>query len=233
MKTLLIILVSALPAASQDITISIGTSHYLGDLGGNKGIGRNGLKDFNLKSTGVSFGVTAKIKNPLRRSIPEEEGVSKTGQSKVNHFYEFQINYITLHDDDKYAKLDGDSWYRWIRGYKFRTSIIELSILKSIELWQVISLSTGFSSFWVCNMTKEERATSNVQFGVPITGSIKGDCLGLKAIGLNITWRKCFTDYLDGYSLRADPRDNDSFFTISLSYTFIKQVNYLKCPKSP
>lgn len=151
----------------------------------------------------------------------------------VQQKFALSLSYITLHDNDKYAKLDGDSWYRWVRGYKFRTSIIELSILKKIQLWETVYLKSGFGALYLLSVNETERSVPAAQFSAILTVGLQGTAVGLKPLGLEISYRKLFTDYVDGYSLRADPRDNDSFFTISLSYTFTKQVNYLKCPKSP
>jgi hypothetical protein len=90
----------------KDVFFSIGTSSFLGDLGGSAGDGkRSGPGDLNLSQTRTAFGVGARYK--LAR------WVNVTGK----------LNYLILKGDDSKS----DNPVRNNRNLNFRTNVFELS----------------------------------------------------------------------------------------------------------
>ncbi len=63
-------------------------------------------------------------------------------------------------------------------------------------------------------------AGNNSQVLLPVGGGIRFDLSKRASIGLEMSLRTAFTDYLDGISEAANPGDRDWYTTGSISYTF-------------
>lgn len=91
----------------REIFVSVGTSNFLGDLGGQKGKGRDySPADLNFSQSRTAFGVGARYK--LRRAV----NISA------------KFNYLNVRGDDSKT----DNIYRYNRNLNFKSNIYELSV---------------------------------------------------------------------------------------------------------
>lgn len=217
--TLFTLLIFICLSAISQPNFKIGPSFFLGDLGGNRGIGRNFLKDFNLNSTGYEIGVGYKNKNFI-----------------------IDVNYIYLHDADTLAKnRGGDEVDRIVRKFWFRSFLMESSLTYQINIGKIFytKIGTGMiylspiahdTSAFLSNLT--EKKYSRFQ---PIAIFASGVHVN-RNLDIQFSYRKTWTDYLDGVSRRGDSKDLDAYITISTTIYIFKDKSAtdrkgrLRCP---
>lgn len=105
----------------EDITghweggITVGATNFLGDLGGNKGVGTHFLKDFNGPATRPLFGISL---NYFKYNWLSIKG---------------SLNYTTVTGADSLINNTGDAErWRWYRNLSFRSRILEGNITAEI-----------------------------------------------------------------------------------------------------
>jgi len=184
-----------------------GSSHFFGDMGGANRKGTNSIIDLNLSTTGYSAGF----------------GVSR----KLNNHFSLRSNFIEakVRGADKYTK----DAFRSNRNLSFRSTIHELSLMtdyyiytfnKKAKYSQNIMVFAGFGVFafnpqaiyknqWydlqplgtegqglIPGKDKYKRISINIPFGVGYNIKVSNKT----QIGLLLTMRKTFTDYIDDVS---------------------------------
>jgi hypothetical protein len=240
MKLLLLLMLS-LPCFGQ-VGFTAGSMSFLGDLQGNKGVGKTFLKDVNLINLRPTIGVFY--------SFPLENFSVRAG-----------INYGTIHGADSLITDRGsDERFRKQRNLSFHSVVIEgyAAIQYDIGLFYALAglgvvyfnpttMDQGNKVFLLPLMT-ENISYKNFTLGIPIGGGVRLGRFSLEAIH-----RFTLTDHMDDVSTvytnrpfsfrelqtrnyigeqRGDPKEKDGFFTVSLTYTLPPSVPYLKCPKN-
>lgn len=128
------------PAYPLELGIQLGTSHFLGDLGGQRGIGRPFLRDTELKAIRPIIGVF--------------------GRYNVGaHFAaRLDLNFLMLAGNDSWAGenlgfsgttlAQDDAWYRFYRNLNFRTNVFEANIAGEIIPYN-FELGGGYQEYSV------------------------------------------------------------------------------------
>ena len=219
MKYLFLLLLTSKICFSQ-VIIKIGPSAFLGDLGGNQGIGMTFIKDFNTKALGYEIGIGYKF----------------------NHIV-LEANYVYVHDADTFViNRNGGEWWRWIRKFWFKDNIIEFtqnyqwswhSVFFKIGIGEIYYFIQHDASTYLSNI--KEKSYSQLQIIIPLSIGIHLS----ENIAIQFNYRKTFTDYLDNVSLRGDSHNKDAYFTLNILF-FIQRKdkssyeyyhhNQLKCP---
>ena len=142
-------------------------------------------------------------------------------------------------DEKRFSVPSVDNW-REKRGVSFTTSILELAILPE---WRFASVGNvdfyvfaGVSGFYlkptvdynepnpvIGDKNLDKTADySNFSTAIPMGGGIQWLINDRNAIGLELSGRKTFTDYLDGLSLSANAKVKDYAFFLNLTFsTFV------------
>lgn len=204
----------SLPTAAQEIGIGAGAATFLGDLGGNVGIGRGFLKDFQPSALHPSVSVWA-------------------GQRIGRVILSAGFLRTTLSGDDRSVRpAGGAEESRLIRGFVFSTPVSELTLAARVFAGPWF-LTGGCGAMAFRRSGQVERRYGAVQPLLVYGGGVRfaiGEDLHLQA---EAGGRKLFTDYVDDVSLRGDPKDKDSYVTARVSVVcsgwFRRDV--LGCPK--
>lgn len=140
------------PAYPLEIGLQAGTSQFLGDLGGQNGIGKGFITDTDIKSVRPTFGIFGRY-------------------NVGGHFaVRVDINYLELAGDDKLAgNVEGafsatvkpitgvnpngsphveDSWYRFYRNLNFKTHVFDMNIAAEIIPYN-FELGGGYKNYSV------------------------------------------------------------------------------------
>ena len=106
-----------IPRYPLEIGIQLGTTYFLGDLGGTANIGQGFIVDADLPAVRPSVSVFARY-------------------SMGGHFsFRLEMGYLNLAGDDKWAgsgfsatsRANKDGWFRFYRNLNFQTHIFELT----------------------------------------------------------------------------------------------------------
>ena len=121
----------------------IGTSMFLGELGGQSGVGTPFIRDTDLKSTRFNVGLF--------------------GRWNIARYFSarFEFNYLSIHGDDKLAGKGANgqfsptipdytdmSWYRFYRNLNFRSHVIETFVAAEIIPYN-FELGGGYQGYSV------------------------------------------------------------------------------------
>ena len=215
-----------------DMGGSIGTSYYLGDIGGVEKVKQPGISDLQLKSTRFSLGWF------IRRRISYKWAIN------------FKANYTLISGDDKFST--GTSRAR--RNLSFRNNIIETS--SRFEFYPIIINDLGGKKRFRSDLfltthigfgimyhnpqaklgnkwhslkpLKTEGANSNysliqpiipIGFGIFTTFKKGNDAFRRHRLGVELDYRLTFTDYLDDISTNyIDQSEIDNDLTNDLYY---------------
>ena len=143
-------------------------------------------------------------------------------------------------DEKRYFLPSVDNW-RERRGISFKTTLVELSLLPE---WRVFTVNdfdfyvfTGVAGFYFKPTTDynepfsmaiigspnlDKNATfSNFSAAIPVGGGVQWHVNDKMAIGLEASGRKTFADYVDGLSKMAEPKVNDNYFFINLTFSML------------
>lgn len=216
------------PTYPLEIGLQIGTSQFLGDLGGQPGIGKGFIVDTDFGSVRPTFGVFGKYNFGGHFAIRAD------------------INYIQLHGDDKFADNTGgfsgsvdrsqvfdDAWYRYYRNLNFKSDVFDMNITAEItpynfELgggyrnYSVVSpygfIGVGFFAFepkglyngaWIelkplrtegQGLVDGRAEYELVQLNIPMGFGVKWMYNDAWSMALEINHRMTFTDYIDDVS---------------------------------
>jgi hypothetical protein len=210
----------------------IGTSMFLGDLGGQSGIGRPFLRDTDFKSTRLNIGLF--------------------GRWNIGRHFStrFEMNYLRLSGDDKlsgkgaYGQFDPTvvdrtdfAWARFYRNLNFRSNVFESFVAAEITPYN-FELGGGYQGYSVLSpygfvgiglfyhnpqgyysdrnewvnlkpLRTEGQGLvdgvdpySLVQMNIPMGLGIKWNYEDQWALSFEVTHRLTFTDYMDDVSTR-------------------------------
>ncbi len=142
-------------------------------------------------------------------------------------------------DEKRFSPPSVDNW-REKRGVSFTTSIVELAILPEWRFAHIgnvdLYIFAGVSGFYfkptvdynepnpvIGDKNLDKTADySNFSTALPMGGGIQWFINDRNAIGLELSGRKTFTDYLDGLSLSANAKVKDYSFFMNLTFsTFV------------
>ena len=216
------------PMYPMEIGVQAGASFFLGDLGGQSGVGRAFLRDTDLRATRPAFGIFGRYNFGANFSLRAD------------------INYLRLYGDDAYAgrrnasfageirPADGDdAWFRYYRNLNFRSRVWEFSLSGEVipynfEIdqgyngYSVISpylcLGLGVFNFkpqglydgrWVDLQPlategqglvpgRPQYRTTDIM--VPLGFGVKWTYNDRFTLGLEVAHRLTFTDYIDDVS---------------------------------
>ena len=216
------------PAHPLEIGLQIGTTQFLGDLGGQPGIGKGFVIDTDVESIRPTFGVFARYNIGGHCAIRAD------------------INYLQLHGDDKLAGAGegfsastprffgiDDAWFRYYRNLNFRSHVFDMNIAveiipynfilgKGYRQHSVLSpygfIGIGFFAYepeglyngtWLeLKPLKTEgqglvdgRAEYElVQLNIPMGFGLKWTYNDAWSLALEVNHRMTFTDYIDDVS---------------------------------
>jgi hypothetical protein len=142
-------------------------------------------------------------------------------------------------DEKRYSVPSVDNW-REKRGVSFTTSVVELAILPEWRFAHIGNVDlyafAGVSGFYfkptvdynepnpvIGDKNLDKTADySNFATAIPMGGGIQWLINDRNAIGLEISGRKTFTDFLDGLSLSANAQVKDYAFFLNFTFsTFV------------
>jgi len=114
------------PMYPLEIGVQVGTSHFLGDLGGQRGIGRPFLRDTDFGTLRPNFGVFARYNMGANFSARLDVNyLQLSGDDALAGSSDFSLE--NRGTDPSGAGIDG-AWFRWYRNLHFRTRVFEASI---------------------------------------------------------------------------------------------------------
>ena len=214
-----------------EIDASVGANQFLGDLGGNRGIGRNGLKDYMFDVNRLLIGASGTY--------------NITNYSAVN----LGFNYAMIYGADSLIHNEGDmERWRYYRNLSFKSNVFEATATytfypimylyhKKIELFRFnpyVSTGVGIMHFnpkaklgdkcYALQPLRLEgqgfqeypdrKPYARTSLFIPINVGVK--YYFNNRFGLSVGWmmRKTFTDYMDDVSTTyIDPALFDKYFT--------------------
>ncbi|EJF52468.1 hypothetical protein SapgrDRAFT_0725 [Saprospira grandis DSM 2844] len=218
------------PPFPYEIGLQIGTSQFLGDLGGQSEIGRPFIRDTDLKAI-----------RPL---------IGAFGRWNIGPYFSARadLNYLQLAGDDALAgdgfsgetRSEDQAWYRYYRNLSFRSHVFEASIAGELipynfelgggyQSYSVISpygfIGVGIFHFnpqaqydgqWVDlqplstegqGLVDGRTPYSLTQFNVPLGFGVKWNYNDQWALSFEVNHRLTFTDYIDDVSVDyVDPQ---------------------------
>lgn len=210
-----------IPENPMEIGFRLGSSHFLGDLGGQEGIGRPFLRDTDIKMLRPAIGIF--------------------GRWNIGRYFSMRLdlNYLQVAGDDKLAGnskdytpqifAPDDAWFRWYRNLNFRSRIIELLTVAEIvpytfrlnaenELLPYGFFGVGLFHFnpqglyngrWIDlqplstegqGFVEGRKPYKRTQLCLPMGLGIKWKLKKSWMIGLEVNHRLTFTDYIDDVS---------------------------------
>jgi hypothetical protein len=214
------------PTYKWEIGPNIGSSSFLGDLGGQLGKGKYFVVDTDMRSTRPCVGIFARY----------------TANAHFN--LRMDLTYLGLHGDDSYAGKGfdptvrdvDDAWYRYYRNLNFKTNIFEASISGEIVPWNFeiknrysraanfispyLTIGLGVFNFnpkgidpatgaWVDLRPLRSEGQGILpgtaqydltQINIPMGVGVKWFYDDLFTVSLEANWRYTFTDYIDDVS---------------------------------
>ncbi len=226
---------------TYELGLNFGPSFFLGDLGGNAGIGKNSLKDVNLELTKLNWG--------LYFSMHPKDWLG----------FRLGLNTSVLEGSDATIKTNGlDELYRKQRNLDFRTRIFEGYV--AAEIYPTVIASKLFSDeerenafrpyvfagVGVFNFNPQGSLTSasgqktwynlhplrlegqgmaeypnskpynRTQIMIPLGVGFKYFASDKLTVALEVLYRKTFTDYIDDVSGKyIDPNDFAKYLSAS------------------
>lgn len=201
-----------------DVGVFTGTIFALTDIGGTGDKRRPSIMDVQIKETQLTYGVFGR--------------------------YKFLPANMALYGGLQYGKLSGDdklsiNTSRYLRNKSFTNNIIDFTIryeyyLPLVKFFYVpldVYASTGLNLFYHKPILKENftddyiasnvvQPFKNFQVGTPFSfGATYTFPANIKS-GLDVCWKKTYTDYLDGFT-RPASKGMDGYFTITASASYI------------
>jgi hypothetical protein len=230
------------PTYALEIGIQAGTSQFLGDLGGQPGIGKGFIIDTDIESVRPTFGIFGRY-------------------NIGGHFAaRLDLSYLQFHGNDQSAGLGfaatssrdnvDDAWFRYYRNLNFRTHVFEASVAAEIipynfevsggqRNFSIISpyvfIGVGIFAFnpealyngtWVelKPLSTEGQGIVDgrapydlVQLNIPMGFGVKWSYNDTWSAALEINHRMTFTDYIDDVS--GDYVTDESIFDQNLDPT--------------
>ena len=214
-----------------EIDASVGANQFLGDLGGNKGIGRDGLKDYMFSVNRLLVGVS--------------------GTYNTNNYSAVSLgfNYAAIFGADSFINNTGDmERWRYYRNLSFKSNVFEATATytfypimylyrKKVELFRFnpyITAGIGVMHFnpkaklgdtWYALQPlrlegqgfqeyPDRKPYARTSIFIPVNVGVK--YYFNNRFGLSAGWmmRKTFTDYMDDISTAyIDPNLFDKYFT--------------------
>ncbi|MGG9970256.1 hypothetical protein ACQ33O_00565 [Ferruginibacter sp. SUN002] len=224
------------PKASVEVGVTFGPSFFLGDLGGNKGIGTRFLKDLNLQLTKLMKGGFVTV-NPnewigfrLGAQYTYVEGrdeiIKNSGgqeltrkqrnldfRSKVWEAYaaiEFSPTAYAMRNTENESRLR-PYFFAGVGAFHFNPQGSLADAEGNIRWYDLRPLRTEGQGMSEYPDRKQYKLT---QINIPMGGGIKYFLSPKVNIGLEIAYRKSFTDYIDDVSTKyIDPKYFDKYLT--------------------
>lgn len=220
--TTLVIVVLSIPAIAQhEIGVSIGTTHFLGDLGGGPGTGTIFLKDIDLKATRHGVGVFYRYNFAKVLAVRAE------------------LLHGMLYGNDAYSEEAS----RFSRQLQSNSSVFDLTAQLEIHFipLQFCSGKARFSPYvaagvgvamvnpQIISNSSKGIPASEIQyirndkpfvFNIPISAGVKYKLKKNIVLGLEASYRLAFSDQLDAY-VRQE-KDQYFFVQAKVSYVFCK-----------
>ena len=220
------------PTFPLEIGLQLGTSQFLGDLGGAPGIGKGFIIDTDINSVRPTVGAFARY-------------------NIGGHFAaRLDLSYLQLHGDDKHAGLGAfdatnkstdDAWFRYYRNLNFRTHVFEATVAAEVIPYN-FELGGGYSGYSVLSpyvfigvglfafnpqtlhngtwidlqplstegqgLVEGRAPYELVQMCIPMGFGLNWNYNDTWALGLEISHRMTFTDYIDDVSTDYVADDN-------------------------
>lgn len=220
------------PMYPMEIGIQAGTTQFLGDLGGQSGIGRPFIRDTDFKAIRPAFGIFARYNVSGNFSVRAD------------------LNYLRVFGDDALAgprnagfsgeqRADNDAWFRYYRNLSFRSRIWEFSVSGEVTpynfefdggyngynvLSPYLCIGVGVFNFkpqalydgrWVDlqplstegqGLVPGRPEYNTTQMMIPMGFGLKWTYNDKWSLGLEVAHRLTFTDYIDDVSTNyVDP----------------------------
>lgn len=191
---------------------NIGTSHSLTEIGGSKATSRGFIMDTQFEATSLSIGAF--------------------GKYRINYWFsaELNFNYANINGADS---LSPPNTSRYNRGFSFNNNIFELAakgIVYAPRIDHKFPLDIygylGIAGFYhnpelyvpdPDNYDFEEY--SNYQLAFPMGIGAYYTFQKQYKVGIDIGWRKTFTDYLNGFT-RTASKGYDSYYFMGFRFSY-------------
>lgn len=230
-----------LPAYPLEIGIQAGTAQFLGDLGGQAGVGKGFILDTDFAAIRPTFGIY--------------------GRYHVGGHFAVRVDasYMELYGDDKLAdqgfaasspRFDGidDAFFRYYRNLNFRSDVFDASLTAEIIPYN-FEVSSGYNNYSVISpygfigigifafnpqglyngtwvdlkpLSTEGQGLVDgrapydlVQLNIPMGLGVKWSYNDIWTLSLEVNHRMTFTDYIDDVS--GDYVMDESVFTQNMS----------------
>lgn len=201
-----------------DVGVFTGPIFALTDIGGTGDKRRPSIMDIQLKETNLTYGVFGRFK-----ILPANMAVSAS------------LQYGKLSGDDKLSINTS----RYNRNKSFENNIIDLTTryeyyLPLVRYFYIpldVYVSTGLNFFYHKPILHEEltdgdvpiglrQPYKNFQVGTPFSFGATYTLPANIRTGLDICWKKTYTDYLDGFT-RPASKGMDGYFAVTASVSYI------------
>lgn len=222
LSIILIVLIATMGVKAQhEIGIGLGTTHFLGDLGGGPGNGTIFLKDIDLRATRPSVGVFYRYNFAKVLAVRTE------------------LLYGMLYGNDAYSEEAS----RFARQLQANASVFDVTVQLEVHFipLQFCSGKARFSPYvaagvgvamatpQISSNSSEGIPATELQyiqndkpftFTIPISAGIKYKLKKNIVLGLEASYRLAFTDQLDAYVRQQ--KDQYFFVQAKVSYVFCK-----------
>jgi len=199
----------------------MGNSNSFTDVGGKKWEGRDFFTDVQMKTTKLDYAL-----------LIEYRRVARMG-------YVFSMHYTRFSGFDAYSPNTS----RYARNNSFTNTIFEFGFKHKVYLlkniyrngWNYQEPLQYYAYYGLCSFVNNpvlhdptgryepQKSYSKLQLSIPIGIGIFYTFENHLRIGYDFSWRKTFTDYLDGFTTKfSDRKDSYSFSTITIGYALSK-----------
>ncbi len=207
-----------------EITLGLGTTQLYGDIGGfSKGSNALGLKDLSLKQTRINFSTgfryrildkfTARLNLALGTFHVADDKGSNTerGYEAGTFFFE-----PSLLGEYYFIRSQGESSYMFLKGKRDT----QMPLLSTMNFYAF----TGIGGIYynvkpnltqVTGTIKTNGFTAVIPFGIGANVAFSSRI----SLGVELSARYAFTDYLDGYS-SIYSKSNDFYHFINFTFTY-------------
>jgi len=201
--------------------VGIGNSNSFTDIGGGKWKGRDLFTDVQMKTTKLDYALLIEYKRVTRMG------------------YVFSMHYTKFSGFDAYSPNTS----RYARNNSFTHNIFEFGFYHKIYLlkniyrngWNYQEPLQYYAYYGLCTFVNNpvlhdptgryepQKRISKLQLSIPLGFGIFYTFENHLRIGYDFSWRKTFTDYLDGFTTKfGNRKDSYSFSTITIGYALSK-----------
>jgi hypothetical protein len=203
----------------KEVFVSLGSANFLGDLGGSPKDGRNSPVDLNFSETRTAFGVgyRQKIKRYFNVAGKFNYLIVKGNDAKTENKYRnnrnlnFKSNLFELSARAEFgyqSSKTGGNRYGIKKNYSAASKMVTHNVFGFVGIGVFYFNPKGQTSTgdWVAlrplhtegqGLPGGPKQYSNVSISIPVGIYYKAIINKIWSVGIELAWRKTFTDYID------------------------------------